>query len=132
MCRARLGTASEAQKFMQYDEGNGWEPIATDDGKWGTNMTDRTPPKKSLMERAADAMDLPPDVIAGLPRLEITGCRRILMENHKGILEYGDQEIDINGGQVVVRIKGRDLELRAMNVSELSLEGLIFSIEFLF
>ena len=95
-------------------------------------MTDRTPPKRGLLERAADALDLPADVIAGLPRLEIAGCRRLLMENHKGILEYGDEEIDINGGQVVVRIKGRGLELRAMNANDLSLEGLIFSVEFIF
>ena len=95
-------------------------------------MPERTPPKKGLMERTANVLDLPADVLAGLPRLEIEGCRRLLMENHKGILEYGDEEIDINGGQVVVRIKGKGLELRAMNASELSLQGLIFSVEFIF
>ena len=95
-------------------------------------MTDRTPPKKGLLERAAGALDLPPDVIAGLPRLEIAGCRQLLMENHQGILEYGDEEICINGGQVIVRVKGQNLELRAMNTDDLSLEGLIFSVEFLF
>jgi len=95
-------------------------------------MNERTPPKRGLLERAAHVLDLPADVIAKLPRLEIAGCRQLLMENHKGILEYGDEAIDINGGQVVVRIKGKGLELRAMNANELSLEGLIYSVEFVF
>lgn len=89
-------------------------------------------PKKSLWEKTADLLDLPADVVAGLPRVEILGCRQMLMENHKGILEYGDKAIDINGGQVVVKVRGDHLELRAMNASALSLEGVIFSVEFVF
>lgn len=88
--------------------------------------------KKNLWEKAADVLDLPADVLAGLPRLEILGCRHLLMENHKGIIEYGDEEIDLNGGQVIVKVRGKGLELRAMNASELSLGGIIFSIEFVF
>ncbi len=90
------------------------------------------PPRKSVWEKAAGILDLPPDLVAGLPRLEIMGCRRLLLENHRGILEYGDREIDINGGQVVVKVKGEGLELRAMNATELSLEGTIFAVEFVF
>jgi sporulation protein YqfC len=95
-------------------------------------LTTGREPKKNLFERAADLFDLPADVLAGLPHLEIAGCRRLLLENHKGILEYSDRQIDINGGQVIVRIKGKDLDLRAMNANELSLEGLIFGVEFVF
>ncbi|MDR3207314.1 MAG: YabP/YqfC family sporulation protein [Oscillospiraceae bacterium] len=95
-------------------------------------MSTEREPKKSLFERAADVFDLPADVLAGLPRLEIAGCRRLLMENHRGILEYSGEQIDINGGQVVVRVKGKGLDLRAMNANELSLDGLLFSIEFVF
>ncbi len=93
---------------------------------------EKSAPKKNLWERAADALDLPADVIAGLPRLEILGCRRLLVENHKGILEYGDEEIDLNGGQVIIKVKGKGLSLRSMNATELSLDGLIFSVEFVF
>jgi sporulation protein YqfC len=89
-------------------------------------------PKKKIWERAADALDLPADVVAGLPRVEILGCRRLFMENHKGILEYGDEAVDINGGQIVVKVRGQNLELRTMNATELSLDGVIHNVEFVF
>ncbi len=85
-----------------------------------------------LLEKAADIFDLPVDVLADLPKLEISGCRNLLMENHQGILEYGTEEIDIGGGKVIVKVKGQDLELRSMNANALTISGLIFSVEFIF
>lgn len=85
-----------------------------------------------LLERAADVFDLPGDIIAGLPRIQIVGCNELLMENHKGILEYGEDKIDINGGKVMVRIRGNKLELRAMSSRELLIAGHILNIEFIF
>jgi sporulation protein YqfC len=89
-------------------------------------------PKKSLFEKAAETFDLPADVLAGLPRIEITGCRELIIENHHGILEYGDTEIDINGGKVIVKVRGSGLQLRSMNAAELSMNGTILSVEFVF
>ncbi len=98
----------------------------------GMPVSEVSPPKKSVWERVAGALDLPADIVARLPRIEIVGCRRLFMENHQGILEYGDEAVHINGGQVIVKIKGQGLELSAMNAVELSLKGLILGIEFEF
>ncbi len=89
-------------------------------------------PRENMFEKAAQALDLPADVLAGLPRIEITGCRQMLIENHKGILEYGDEEIDVNCGRVIVKIHGVNLELKAMNQNELMMAGTILSVEFAF
>lgn len=87
---------------------------------------------EGLLERAAEALDLPGDVVAGLPRIEITGSRALLMENHKGILLYSTEEIDVGGSTAVVKIYGEDLVLRAMNARELFIVGRIFKIEFVY
>ena len=42
--------------------------------------------REGLLEKTAEVFDLPGDVVAGLPRIEITGSRELRMENHKGIL----------------------------------------------
>ena len=86
--------------------------------------------RKTLMERAADFMDLPADTVAGLPRIEIIACKQFYLSNHKGLLHYDDNEIAINGGKVVVRIKGNNLVIKAMDIGDLMLEGVIFGIEF--
>lgn len=85
--------------------------------------------REGLLEKTAEVLDLPGDVVAGLPRLELTGSRQLRMENHKGILAYGSQEIHISGGKLVVKVRGNGLELKAMNASELLITGDIAGID---
>ena len=85
--------------------------------------------KEGLLARASRAFDVPGDVLAGLPRIELIGTDELRMEQHKGILAYGPEEIHISGGKLVVRVKGRDLELRAMTPTELLITGEIHIVE---
>lgn len=85
--------------------------------------------KGSLLEKTAEVFDLPGDLVAGLPRVEITGGGEVRMENHKGILAYGDEEIHVSGGKLIVKIRGRGLELRSMNASELLITGEILGVD---
>ncbi len=82
----------------------------------------------SLLERTAQALDLPADVVAGVPRLELVGDNQLRMENHKGILSYGTQEIHVSGGLFCVRICGEELQLRTMNATGLLVTGQIRSV----
>ena len=83
--------------------------------------------RERFLERTAQVFDLPADVVAGVPRLELTGELR--MERHKGILAYGDREIHISGGSYVVKVTGEELELRAMTGTELLITGRISGIQ---
>ena len=85
--------------------------------------------KGSLLLRASRVFDLPADVVAGQPRLQLIGTEELRMEGHKGILAYGAEEIHISGGKLVVRVKGNGLELRAMNPTELLITGEIRAVE---
>ena len=85
--------------------------------------------RRGLLERTAEALDLPGDVLAGLPHIELTGNRELRMENHKGILAYGGEEIRISGGKLEITVRGRRLELRAMNAGELLITGSIQGVE---
>lgn len=84
--------------------------------------------REGILEKAALRLDLPVDAVAGLPRMELTGDREFRMENHNGILSYGREEIHIDGGRIVVQLRGRDLELKAMNGRELWITGYISQI----
>ena len=81
--------------------------------------------RPGLLERTAEVFDLPADALAGLPRLELVGHRELWVENHKGILSYGPQEIHISGGVFLIRVSGEELELRAMTGVELLITGRI-------
>ena len=51
------------------------------------------------------------------------------MENHRGILAYGREEILVSGGKLLIRVRGSELELKAMNAGELLITGTILAIE---
>lgn len=84
--------------------------------------------KEGLLERAAQTFDIPGETI-GLPRVELVGQHEVRMSNHRGILAYGQEEILVSGGKLLIRVKGAGLELKAMTGSELLITGTILSVE---
>lgn len=95
----------------------------------GVEVMERNRKREGLLEKTAEVLDLPGDVVAGLPRLELTGSRELRMENHKGILAYGSQEIHISGGKLIIKVRGSGLELKSMNANQLLITGDIIGIE---
>lgn len=86
-------------------------------------------PWEKMREQAAEALDLPGDVVAGLPRMELIGSGEFWMHGHRGILSYGGEEIHISGGKMIVCLRGRDLELRNMSANILCITGDISGVE---
>ncbi len=82
-----------------------------------------------LRQQAAQTLDLPGDIVAGLPRMELVGDREFWMENHRGILRYGTEEIHISGGRMAVCVRGSNLDLRSMNATTLCITGRIHAVE---
>ena len=43
-----------------------------------------------VLDTVAELFDLPADLVAGLPHLEMMGSRQLYLEHHTGILAYSD------------------------------------------
>lgn len=82
-----------------------------------------------LREESAAALDLPADIVAGLPRMELIGDRQFWMEGHRGILSYGSDAIHISAGRMTVCVRGEGLELRSMNAETLCISGRLSALE---
>lgn len=85
--------------------------------------------ENSVLAGAAELFDLPADMVAGLPHVEVVGSGHFYLENHRGILSYSGEEIDINGGDMVVRVFGSGLELVSMTGDALRIRGKIERVE---
>ena len=85
--------------------------------------------RPALREKTAQIFDLPLEVIAGVPKMEITGDSEFRMENHKGILSCSEDEIHISGGIYLVKVSGHSLEVRAMTGLEVLVTGKITGVE---
>ena len=79
--------------------------------------------RERVLDSVAELFDLPADVVAGLPRLEMVGSRQLYLEHHTGILSYSDTQIDANTSAGVLRVTGKGLSLLAMTAEELRIGG---------
>ena len=82
-----------------------------------------------VLNAVAELFDLPADVIAGLPHMEMIGNRQLYLEHHTGILSYSEHQIDANTVAGVLRVKGDRLSLLAMTAEELRIGGVISGVE---
>lgn len=82
-----------------------------------------------LLGGVAELFDLPVDVVAGLPRMELLGSRQLYLEHHTGLLSYSEELIDVNTPVGVLRIRGARLTLLAMTAGEVRVGGRIDGVE---
>ena len=85
--------------------------------------------RTTLREKTARLLDLPAQAAGSPPALILTGDRDLYLERYRGVLAYGREEIHVDGGQWVLRIQGRGLEITAMRRGELRLSGRIDCLE---
>lgn len=85
---------------------------------------------KDKAELLADRLELPSDALAGTAKLTLNGRRRVLIENHSGIITYEDTVIAVDCGGMKTVIRGDGLSLGAMDKQDMLITGRILSIEF--
>lgn len=78
---------------------------------------------------ALERLELPMSIASGAARIELLGSRELYMDGHRGVLAYTTEEVTVNGGDVVVRVRGTGLALRVMTESELRVTGHIIGLE---
>lgn len=81
--------------------------------------------------RISDSLSLPKDVILNFPNIKIIGNNEISIENHKGIIEYGNEILRINSGIGIIKVTGENLKINEISYEEVILTGTIKIIEFI-
>lgn len=82
-----------------------------------------------FLEKLARRTDLPADIVAGAPKVTLTGMEQVLVENHRGILAYTDGLVEVTGRSGHIRIRGEKLLLRAMDSEMLLVTGNILGVD---
>ncbi len=81
--------------------------------------------RRSFLDQLSSAADLQDEAIPGLPLIEIVGDRRVLIEHHCGVTEYGCNQICIKVRQGTIAVYGNKLELALMTKQQLIISGYI-------
>lgn len=85
--------------------------------------------RKTLLEQAASKFELPVEAVAGVSCVQLVGREELLLQNHRGILSYGEDEILVSGSRMLIRVKGNALKLRSMTPTDLVITGTIDAVE---
>ena len=84
--------------------------------------------KKIDLDAAAEKLELPGEALGAL-LITVIGKSRVLVENHRGILGYSEEEIVLGTGKGRLSLIGDGLHLTAMNQSEVLIHGTIRRVE---
>ncbi len=87
--------------------------------------------RESRVEKISDALDMPLDAVCDVPRTEILGRSKIIIENFRGILDYDTNSFKINTRSGIIKIDGSDLVIESITNEDVCLKGNIVKLEFI-
>jgi sporulation protein YqfC len=85
---------------------------------------------RRLQKKIANFLEIPGDIVLDLPRITLLGNAQMLVENHKGIVEYTGEYIRIRLKHKELIIIGIGLTLGSLQTDELIIEGEIGGLQF--
>lgn len=85
--------------------------------------------KTSVFQRLLDEVDLSEEALPKQPIVELLGDGRVLIENHRGVIQYGSDQIRTRVSFGTVCVVGSNLRLRLMTGEKLVILGRIDGVE---
>lgn len=79
-------------------------------------------------ESIANKLDLPRDIILNMPKITVTGENEIIIENHKGVVLFEENQVKVNSGVGLISIQGNRFEILFMGGSTITIGGKFKSI----
>ncbi|MDO4990253.1 MAG: YabP/YqfC family sporulation protein [Eubacteriales bacterium] len=80
---------------------------------------------RELPAELCDRLELPAEIVPGTGSVTVSGGRRALIEGHRGILAFSEDQVAVSFGRQTLTLSGSGLRLEAMNGAELRVVGRI-------
>ncbi|MEW6661588.1 MAG: sporulation protein YqfC [Bacillota bacterium] len=87
-------------------------------------------PGKEIRHKVADLLEMPREVVMDLPKVTLVGNMQVLLENHRGIIEYSPERLRISVSLGEIIITGQGLVLRNILPDQIVAEGKVFSVSY--
>jgi len=86
--------------------------------------------KNTQWQKIAGMLEIPQDIVLDLPRITMLGNKQLLIENHKGIIEYTPSLVRIKLNQGELLITGENLMLGNLQIEQILVEGTVGEIKY--
>lgn len=90
--------------------------------------------KKKIEEvkvKMSDAFELPKEITLNLPKISMIGNIQMIIENHRGIIEYTPERIRVNSSIGIIKIDGKDMNLRNIASDDIIISGIVEKLEYI-
>jgi len=81
------------------------------------------------IDEISERFDIPASALGRASKVTISGSWSVLVENHRGLLDYSEDTVLLACGAKSVRVRGEGLELRAMDKRSVYVTGTIFGVD---
>lgn len=88
------------------------------------------PKKITSWHKLATFFEIPQDIVLDLPRITMLGNKQLLVENHKGIIEYTGQIVRIRLNEGELTICGAGMMLGNLQYEQILIEGTIKEVKY--
>lgn len=78
-----------------------------------------------FVRSASEKLGIPPEILTGLPVVELTGDAAVLIEQHHGISAYSEEKVCVKVNLGTICVTGSSLTIRVMNHEKILIYGRI-------
>ena len=109
----------------------GRQGIASRQGTAGRHGVD-VPGRRRVpgARRVSDALGVPMDIALNMPRMSFEGNARLVLDNHRGLVEYTPNHLQIDTPAGQIDITGRRLRIRGISRDQIVADGWFDRVEF--
>ena len=86
--------------------------------------------RKKLKGWATKILDLPHDVVLDMPRVTMIGNVQLYIENHRGVMSFSGELLELGLSRGHLEVRGKDLVIRAILTEEVLVEGTIEDVKY--
>ena len=87
--------------------------------------------RRRIRNLAVNVLDLPEDLVHGVPRMTLIGDLQLSIENHKGVDLFNSELLRLKLTEGKLEVAGKDLVIRTILKDEVQIEGTIYRVEFI-
>ena len=85
--------------------------------------------KKDFVRSVSERLSLPAEAISAVPLIQLRGKRSFSVENHGGLLEYGDTKVKIAVKGGAVTVYGKEISICRMTSRCIEIHGCLWGVE---
>jgi len=84
---------------------------------------------RKIKQDLAEILELPLDVSLDLPRIVIVGELGVLIQNHRGLIQYSPDRIVVGVGEGQIVVTGESLKISEVNREDMIVRGRIKTVQ---